>query len=136
MAIDNIQYVNIPDSASSEELPFDGVINYHGSFVGFEAKRLTDIKAFHPSMIRDSQIRGLNASKLSGGTSVIGLFVWKPRTYNRMYFWEWDDFKKQTNNLTTSIKKNVYKDSEFCECKKRVFDLEKFYKFLDLHTTL
>ncbi len=133
---DGYQYVNIPDSASMVELPFDGILNFKGSFVAIEAKRLTDYKAFNPKQLRDSQIRGLTASTAKNGTSLVLLFIWKPRTYNRVLWWEWKDFLNKTDNLTKSIKANELKEDPYCECKKGKFNLEKFYKFLDTETSL
>lgn len=133
---DGFEYVNIPDSAGMIEMPYDGVLNYQGSYISIEAKRMTDYKAFNPKMLRDSQIRGLTHTTATHGTALVVLFIWKARTYNRMFYWEWRDFLRITENLTKSIPKKVLEQQEYCECKKKRFELEKFYKFLDHHTVL
>ena len=127
-----VQYINIPDSAGSFELPFDGVINYKGNFVAFEAKRLTDYKSFNPKVLRDSQISSLNFTSKTGGTSIIGLFIWKPRTYNHLLFWEWNHFKQLTHNLTRSIKKpQILEHQNKTICTKKHFDTTPFTNYLD-----
>ena len=135
-AIDNHMYVDIPDSASMAASPCDGILCYQGNFVAIEFKRLVGYKAFNPKTLREGQVRGLDAVIESGGTAIVGLMIWQSRTYNRLHWWEWNEFKRITDNLTKSIKINVYKDSEFCECTKKKYNLEKFYNSLDLHISL
>lgn len=133
---DGYEAVNIPDSSGFCDLPYDIIFNNKGKFVPIEFKRITDYKSFNPKMLRDGQIRGLNRSQKRGGFPIVGLFIWKPRTYNRFLWWNWEEFKEKTNNLTTSIKKNELMSMIYCDCKKKKYHLEKFYKYLDLYTTL
>jgi len=131
-AEDGLMYVDIPDSMGNVSTPCDGILNYYGKFVAIEAKRFTKYKAFHPNELRENQVRGLEAAVESGGKSIVILFIWESRVRNIMLWWEWEDFKTQTKNLTESIKINVLKEHPFTTCVKKRYNLKPFYNDLDI----
>ena len=132
-ALENLMYVDIPDSIGNVGTPCDGILNYYGKFIAIGHKRKTKYAAFHPNELRDNQIRGLDASVASGGMSMVTLMIWKARELNLMHFWEWNHFKDLTNNLTTSIKVDEIKKAPVIYCKKKQYNLANMLEWLDIH---
>jgi len=130
-AADGFMYVDIPDGAGMVGAPMDGILCYGGRFVGIEHKRHTCFKAFHPRELRDNQVRGLNACEASGGTAVVTLMIWIPNKTNIIMWWDWNEFKYLTNDLTTSIKKADIEARAFATMTNKKYHLDSFYEFLD-----